>query len=836
LYKADSSRLSEIYFEGDAFPYTKGIEISGASGLVINNLLQWYASGTEVGYSAPVGSRFLSLAGCSSVIVNGLHIEHCPHLIMINLASCVGVNISGIHDRFSRWNGITMSSGCKGIHIEGWDSDSDIRDSATDITTTSTNVEDVTFSGCRFISFTDDTPRDININSLGLSSVRETAKYKDVEAIYTASYTAKGNSTNVLGSPSSNSTITLPSISNNKGKEITFYNRNTTSFIWQFNTPVKDLHGQDLLVIKPNSVLTIELASTTNSGWRVKTEYVDPNYEVVSGTDVDFTIPRTNYEYIVPTLTANRVITLPSSTLNKGKIVSILNGNNTAFTLSVSGSILELGGSVSTIGNQTSVVLTSDGANWRVLNKTQFGVFSAPSASFSGNIDVVGQANLGQAVISGTANISGSATFGSTANITGAVNNGSTVNTTGLTTLSGSLNQLSGSVHNMYFTTDLTNYERITQAWTGNIFDIYSTSGGAGTARTLRIGVAASTGGAISRYMAVNPAGQGFSFGGPMNTSFGFLNFIPTANASTGVNNIIDVAPTITQTSTAGFTAFRVSPFVSTSGSGVKNLIDIGTNSAGSGGGTHTSYFKIDNTGLLTLGNNAIPDGDNTRSLGSTTARFAVVYAINVSKGNAGNSFNLAVTNTSDIYMRVQPTTNNFVMQSAGSAPTENNYKLTIDGTGASAGSLLVTNGISTFGGNILANANGTLDIGSTSNKFNNIYVNNVRGNGTLRITAGTGNSIIFSQISDATTVGQFFATTGNFALQAPAALPTDDLVNRLQVAGSVKATQYRLSALNTAPSSATDTGTLGEIRVDANYIYVCTATNTWVRSALTTW
>jgi hypothetical protein len=47
---------------------------------------------------------------------------------------------------------------------------------------------------------------------------------------------------------------------------------------------------------------------------------------------------------------------------------------------------------------------------------------------------------------------------------------------------------------------------------------------------------------------------------------------------------------------------------------------------------------------------------------------------------------------------------------------------------------------------------------------------------------------------------------------------------------------KYRLSALNTAPSSATDTGTTGEIRVTSTFIYICTATNTWVRAALSTW
>ena len=37
-------------------------------------------------------------------------------------------------------------------------------------------------------------------------------------------------------------------------------------------------------------------------------------------------------------------------------------------------------------------------------------------------------------------------------------------------------------------------------------------------------------------------------------------------------------------------------------------------------------------------------------------------------------------------------------------------------------------------------------------------------------------------------------------------------------------------------PASATATGTAGEICWDASYVYVCTATNTWKRSALSTW
>jgi hypothetical protein len=38
------------------------------------------------------------------------------------------------------------------------------------------------------------------------------------------------------------------------------------------------------------------------------------------------------------------------------------------------------------------------------------------------------------------------------------------------------------------------------------------------------------------------------------------------------------------------------------------------------------------------------------------------------------------------------------------------------------------------------------------------------------------------------------------------------------------------------SPASATDTGAAGEICWDASYIYVCTATNTWKRTAISTW
>lgn len=57
-----------------------------------------------------------------------------------------------------------------------------------------------------------------------------------------------------------------------------------------------------------------------------------------------------------------------------------------------------------------------------------------------------------------------------------------------------------------------------------------------------------------------------------------------------------------------------------------------------------------------------------------------------------------------------------------------------------------------------------------------------------------------------------------------------------VSIAQNLTVSKYKLSALNTAPASATDTGTTGEIRITAGFIHVCIATNTWVRAALTTW
>jgi hypothetical protein len=40
----------------------------------------------------------------------------------------------------------------------------------------------------------------------------------------------------------------------------------------------------------------------------------------------------------------------------------------------------------------------------------------------------------------------------------------------------------------------------------------------------------------------------------------------------------------------------------------------------------------------------------------------------------------------------------------------------------------------------------------------------------------------------------------------------------------------------STVPASASDTGTAGQVAYDADYLYVCVATDTWKRVAISTW
>ena len=114
--------------------------------------------------------------------------------------------------------------------------------------------------------------------------------------------------------------------------------------------------------------------------------------------------------------------------------------------------------------------------------------------------------------------------------------------------------------------------------------------------------------------------------------------------------------------------------------------------------------------------------------------------------------------------------------------------------------------------------------------------------NGTTGETAGDGTEIIVNT-SGGLLINNTESTEIAFATAATERLRIDSsgrlLVGTSSDSGGallqVNGDRVRIATAKT-PASASDTGTTGEICWDANYIYVCTATNTWKRSAISTW
>lgn len=68
--------------------------------------------------------------------------------------------------------------------------------------------------------------------------------------------------------------------------------------------------------------------------------------------------------------------------------------------------------------------------------------------------------------------------------------------------------------------------------------------------------------------------------------------------------------------------------------------------------------------------------------------------------------------------------------------------------------------------------------------------------------------------------------------------LPNDDGAARQVLSTDGSATTSWMDTLRRAavPPTATSAGQVGDVAIDAAYLYICTATNTWVRAAVATW
>jgi hypothetical protein len=122
------------------------------------------------------------------------------------------------------------------------------------------------------------------------------------------------------------------------------------------------------------------------------------------------------------------------------------------------------------------------------------------------------------------------------------------------------------------------------------------------------------------------------------------------------------------------------------------------------------------------------------------------------------------------------------------------------------------------------------------SSSVNEVNAITIRGDGKVGIgTTSPGSAL---EINAAAATSPFIAKINT------AEVARVDSSGRLLVGASadsggallqVNGDRIRVATAKT-PASAADTGTAGEICWDADYIYVCTATNTWKRTAISTW
>ncbi|WP_375497041.1 hypothetical protein [uncultured Nostoc sp.] len=237
------------------------------------------------------------------------------------------------------------------------------------------------------------------------------------------------------------------------------------------------------------------------------------------------------------------------------------------------------------------------------------------------------------------------------------------------------------------------------------------------------------------------------------------------------------------------------------------------------------------------------------QSISNTTAATSPTTGSLINAGGFGNAGdmqiggNIVSANDKSLTLNTTGTGSliNFVRSSTTVSIRMVSARFTVsDGTSNAAGLQVITGAAPAVivGQDNVAN-NGTLRAANISGVTDTAAANLILATGT-----GTGSAVppyidfqVANLIASGTTQQSLsskmrLSSNGNLLIGTT----SDNAVDKLQVNGSIRASQYKLSALNTPPASANDTGTVGEIRWANGFVYLCVATNTWQRAALSTW
>jgi len=154
---------------------------------------------------------------------------------------------------------------------------------------------------------------------------------------------------------------------------------------------------------------------------------------------------------------------------------------------------------------------------------------------------------------------------------------------------------------------------------------------------------------------------------------------------------------------------------------------------------------------------------------------------------------------------------------------------ISLSGDGTSARYVALLNETSTYAGSFILQAGGgSSGYGGAITMYGHSHAS-YPGSIYLGTSASSGGSLIFG------TDNALDPASGKMRLDSSGRLLVGTSSNSGGALFQVNDNRIRIATANT-PASAGATGTTGEIAWDANYIYVCTATNTWKRTAISTW
>lgn len=223
-------------------------------------------------------------------------------------------------------------------------------------------------------------------------------------------------------------------------------------------------------------------------------------------------------------------------------------------------------------------------------------------------------------------------------------------------------------------------------------------------------------------------------------------------------------------------------------------------------GDTISGNFTVE--GNLTVSGTTIFNTVSTTNLGTFSGVF-VQNDLNVSGTTSGVTFTGTTVNA--VSGRFTTRVSGATITGTTVQATTGNYQSITGATGnftvrVSGASITGTTGaFTTLTGQTISGANITGVSGTFTTQLSGATVTGVSGQFT-NITGGTLNTT--TGTAQVLTVGSEFVTNAD---------------------------RIRIATANT-PASAAATGTSGQISWDTNYIYVCTATNTWKRTAISSW